>query len=174
MTTPHLATDIGHDEGCRLHAYPDPDSPRAQALDKPEAERPADWDTLSGAPWTIGYGCTGPEIGPQTVWTQAEADEALARRLIQVQRQLDLALPWWRTALNDARQDVFVGLAYNLGLSGFLKFERFIAACRVGRWAAAELDLVGSPSHPSRWARQVKTRGVRLGRQIRTGERAAP
>jgi lysozyme len=173
MTTPYLAEDIGHDEGCRLHAYPDPDSPRAQAMETPVAERPAGWDKLSGAPWTIGYGCTGPDIGPDTVWTQPQADLELSKRLQQVQRQLDFALPWWRT-LNDARQDVFVGLAYNLGLNGFLTFDRFIAACKDGRWATAEVELIGSPSHPSRWARQVKSRGLRLGRQILTGVRVPP
>jgi GH24 family phage-related lysozyme (muramidase) len=172
MTTPYLAEDIGRDEGCRLHAYPDPDSPLAAASRAGALE--AFGRALSGAPWTIGYGCTGPEIGPATVWTEAEAQAALEKRLQQVQRQLDLALPWWRTALNDARQDVFVGLAYNLGLNGFLRFERFIAACKAGRWAEAERDLIGGQNHPSRWARQVKTRGVRLGRQILTGVRAPP
>lgn len=48
-------------EGCRLHAYPDP--------------------ATGGKPYTVGYGCTGPGIGPNTVWTQAQADAALAHRL---------------------------------------------------------------------------------------------
>jgi len=173
MTTPYLVADTGRDEGLRLHAYPDPDSPLASALAKPEAERPSGWAQLSGRPWTIGYGCTGLDIGPDTVWTQAQADEALAKRLQQAQHQLDFALPWWRT-LNDARQDVFVMLTYNLGLAGFLKFENFIAACKVGHWATAEADLIGAPGHPSKWERQVKTRGVRLGKQILTGLRIDP
>jgi lysozyme len=174
MTTPYLVADTGHDEGLRLHAYPDPDSPLAQALAKPEAARPAGWQKLSGSPWTIGYGCTGPDIVQGTVWTQAQADDALAQRLQQCQRQLDLAIPWWRTALNDARQDVFVGLTYNLGCAGLMKFENFIEACRVGHWATAEADLIGAPNHPSKWLRQVKTRGLRMGKQIFTGVRIDP
>ena len=27
-----------------------------------------------GAPWTIGWGATGPGIGPGTVWAQAQCD----------------------------------------------------------------------------------------------------
>jgi lysozyme len=44
-------------EGCSLHAYPDP--------------------ATGGAPWTIGYGATGPDIKPGMVWTQAQADARL-------------------------------------------------------------------------------------------------
>lgn len=53
MTSPHLLDDIRRDEGCEPHAYPDPLS--------------------GGDPWTIGYGCTGPGIGPGTIWTEAQA-----------------------------------------------------------------------------------------------------
>ena len=49
-------------EGCarrradgRIEAYPDPAS-------------------ADGTPWTIGWGATGPGIGPGTVWTQAQCD----------------------------------------------------------------------------------------------------
>ncbi len=30
-----------------------------------------------GAPWTIGYGATGPGIGPDTVWNMQKWEEAL-------------------------------------------------------------------------------------------------
>lgn len=42
------------DDRC-FEAYPDPGSG-------------------DGKPWTIGWGSTGPDIGPATVWTQAECD----------------------------------------------------------------------------------------------------
>ncbi|RXZ64063.1 lysozyme [Pelagerythrobacter rhizovicinus] len=55
-------------EGCQrlradglVEAYPDP--------------------ATGGAPWTIGWGATGPEIGPGTVWTQAQCDARLERDL---------------------------------------------------------------------------------------------
>lgn len=52
-------------EGCRLTAYPDPGT--------------------GAAPYTVGWGCTGPGIGPGTVWTQAQADAALEHRLASVE-----------------------------------------------------------------------------------------
>ena len=30
-----------------------------------------------GHPWTIGYGSTGPEIQPGTVWTMQQCEDAL-------------------------------------------------------------------------------------------------
>jgi lysozyme len=44
-------------EGCSLHAYPDP--------------------ATGGAPWTIGYGHTGPDVKPGMTITQAQADSLL-------------------------------------------------------------------------------------------------
>lgn len=34
-----------------------------------------------GVPWTIGWGATGRDIGPETVWTRQQCDERLARDL---------------------------------------------------------------------------------------------
>jgi lysozyme len=153
MTTPFLAADIGHDEGLRLHAYPDPDT--------------------GDAPWTIGYGCTGADIRPGLVWTKAEADAALTRRIDQVQGQLESLLPWWRE-VNDPRQDVLVNMAYNLGVRGLLGFHSFLAAAQAGRNAAAADDLLISEGRPTRWARQVHGRAARLARQWRDGVRIAP
>jgi lysozyme len=153
MTTPYLAEDIGHDEGLRLHAYPDPDT--------------------GAEPWTIGYGCTGPDIGPDTVWTKAQAQAALAARIDEIEQQLDSLLPWWRQ-VNDARQDVLVNMAYNLGVRGLLGFHTFLAAASAGRDAAAADDLLITDGRPTRWARQVHGRAQRLARQWRDGARVAP
>ena len=46
-------------EGCRLSAYPDPAS--------------------GGAPWTIGYGHTGPDVVPGLTITQQQADALLQK-----------------------------------------------------------------------------------------------
>ena len=46
-------------EGCHLKAYPDPKT--------------------GGVPFTIGWGAVGPDIGPDTVWTQEQADERLLK-----------------------------------------------------------------------------------------------
>ena len=44
-------------EGCKLTAYPDP--------------------ATGGAPWTIGYGHTGPDVHPGLTITQEQAEELL-------------------------------------------------------------------------------------------------
>lgn len=36
-----------------------------------------------GEPWTIGWGATGPGIGPGTVWTQAQCDARLKADLVR-------------------------------------------------------------------------------------------
>lgn len=63
---------IEANEGVRLQAYPDPASPLGKAMRLPEASRPDGWATLSGAPWTIGYGSTHGVTAGMTI-TQAEA-----------------------------------------------------------------------------------------------------
>lgn len=35
-----------------------------------------------GDPWTIGWGSTGAEVTPTTVWTQAQAEESLDKHLL--------------------------------------------------------------------------------------------
>lgn len=73
---------VGHG---RFAAYPDPAS--------------------GGAPWTIGWGTTGPDIHEGLVWTKAECDArfdaALAQRAAEVNRVIGAApttntssMPW--------------------------------------------------------------------------------
>ncbi len=58
-------------EGCarrradgKVEAYPDPGS-------------------ADGKPWTIGWGATGPGIGPGTVWTQAQCEERFEHDIVR-------------------------------------------------------------------------------------------
>lgn len=85
-------------EKCRLKAYPDPGT--------------------GGAPWTCGWGATGKDIGPNTVWTQAQADARLqqdiAEHADQVQRAIGNAFT------TDNQFGAMVSLAYNIGIGHFL------------------------------------------------------
>lgn len=88
---------LHHFEACRLSAYPDP--------------------ATGGAPWTIGWGHTGPEVKPGLVWTQQQADDAFARRLATefepfVDRQM-VRTPTQREF------DAMVCLTYNIGCANF-------------------------------------------------------
>ena len=80
-------------EGCRLQAYPDPGS--------------------GGAPWTIGYGHTGPEVQPGLCISQAQADHWLQVDVQAAEAAVDRLLagcrlsPWQREAL--------VSFCFNVG-----------------------------------------------------------
>lgn len=161
--TPHCQDRIKADEGLRLRAYPDPESPLAQEMQKPLAARCAGWKNLSGAPWTIGYGCTGPGIGPDTVWTQQFADAEFDRRFTSLISDLDSEIPWWRH-LDDVRQDVIANMAWNLGVNGLLGFKRFLADLQAAMYAAAANEMMDS-----RWATQVPSRARRLRVMMLTG-----
>lgn len=91
-------------ESCIRRAYPDPASPlarRLQALGQwravlngapiaPELLK------LSGAPWTIGWGYTGPEVHYGLEWTQAQCDAqllaAMRRSEANVREEVEIPL----------------------------------------------------------------------------------
>jgi lysozyme len=85
-----------HDfESCRLDAYPDPGS-------------------RDGKPWTIGWGATGPGIGPGVKWTQAQADARFAADLAKFEDGVTRLLAGAPTT--QQQFDALVSLAYNIGL----------------------------------------------------------
>lgn len=66
-----------------------------------------------GAPWTIGWGATGPDIGRETVWTQdqcdARLDQDIARHALEVDRALGDA------PTTQPQFDALVSFHYNTG-----------------------------------------------------------
>lgn len=146
MVSKFVDMDIRRDEGFRSSAYADP--------------------ITGGAPWTIGFGCTGPEIRPGVTWTLAQATAEQTRRRQEIEAALDHALSWWRN-LNDERQDVLVNMAYNMGVQGLLKFDHMLEACEGEDYAEAAAHML-----ESKWATQVSSRAKRLAKQMLTGARA--
>ena len=142
MTSQYLITDLKRDEGCRLHAYPDPLS--------------------GGEPWTIGYGSTGPGIGPNTVWTQEQADDALLTRASAIEQTLTQTLDWY-AGLSPLRQDCLVNMAYNMGVQGLLAFHHTLGSIAIGEWQDAHDGMLASA-----WAHQVPNRAKRLAQQMLT------
>jgi lysozyme len=84
-------------EGCRLTAYPDP--------------------ATGGAPWTIGYGATGPKITKGTVWSQSQADLDLRARVEALGTFVDSIV---KVPVTDAQKAALISFAYNVG-QGSLK-----------------------------------------------------
>jgi GH24 family phage-related lysozyme (muramidase) len=92
--TPCLAI-VKEFEGCKLTAYPDPGT--------------------GGEPWTIGWGSTGPGIGPGTVWTQKQADERLMADLREFHHGVLTVLPM-AAEWSGNRQAALTSFAYNIGI----------------------------------------------------------
>jgi lysozyme len=87
-----------------------------------------------GAPWTIGWGSTGPDIASGAIWTQAQCDARFVRDTatlaIHVAR---LVAP---APTSQPQFDALVSLAYNIGL-GNLASSTLLARHKAGDHAAA-------------------------------------
>ncbi|WP_213941179.1 lysozyme [Pseudomonas sp. dw_612] len=83
-------------ENCSLSAYPDP--------------------ATGGAPWTIGWGHTGPEVVRGLVWEQAKADSQLLADLAEREIAVSCAVT---VSLNQGQFDALVDFVYNLGARNF-------------------------------------------------------
>lgn len=85
-------------EGLSLRAYPDPGT--------------------GGAPWTIGYGHTGPEVHPGMVITREEAENLLRQDAERVSAQVQNMVT---APLTQNEFDALVCFVYNVGISNFAK-----------------------------------------------------
>src|SRR5688500_25134 len=115
-------------EGCArrrpdglVEAYPDPGS--------------------GGAPWTIGWGATGPGIGPGTTWTPAQCDARLAEDLSRHAAEVAQAIGSAPTT--QAQFDALVSFHYNTGAIGRATLTR--------RHGAG--DHAGAAREFARWVR---------------------
>ena len=101
-------------EGCRLRAYPDPAS--------------------GGAPWTIGYGHTGPEVHPDLVISQQQAEAWLRSDVARFEAAVDRCLtasasqnplpnsqptPQANSRLSPQQRDALVSFCFNVGAAAF-------------------------------------------------------
>lgn len=142
--TPAGIARLKLDEGFRSHAYPDPLS--------------------GGEPFTVGYGSTGPGIGPNTVWTEPQAAADLEQRVQANETRLGHDLPWFHD-LDPVRQDVLGNIAYNVGVAGLEHWPKTLAHVESGDYASAAYDLL----HEGAWNAEVGQRAVRLSKAMQTG-----
>lgn len=95
--------------------------------------------------------------------SEAAAKQIFLDDLDRHRTDLFNALPWV-SSLDDVRQRVLVNMAFNLGVPGLLKFANTLELVHTGHYAAAADAML-----QSLWARQVKSRALRLAQMMRTG-----
>lgn len=69
-----------------------------------------------GGIWTVGWGTTGPQVKQGVDWTQAEADEALQKRVDAISSILTTVVV---PIINQNQFDALVSLCYNIGQNTF-------------------------------------------------------
>lgn len=112
-----LAAKLMHEfEGCRLKAYPDPGS-------------------RDGHPWTIGWGSTGPGIGPGVVWTQEQADARFLDDLAKFGNKVAALIGNAPTSAH--QMAALVSLAYNIGTSALAR-STVLRRHKAGDYAGAQ------------------------------------
>lgn len=136
----NLKEQLERFEGRRHEAYPDP--------------------LTGGAPWTIGIGHTGPEVVPGLVWTDAEIDAAFALDVEHATEQCMAYFPWFAT-MSEPRQAVLIGMVFQMGINGVLKFKNTLHQMELGNW-----ELAAEGIRFSKWAEQTPSRALALANQL--------
>lgn len=86
----------------------------------------------------------------------SEIDFMLNNDIDDVEKDLDRALPWWRS-LSENRQLVLADMCFNMGVAKLLKFTQTLKAVKSGNYNLAAREM-----KDSLWARQVKRRADKL------------
>jgi len=106
------------DGGCC--AYPDPAS--------------------GGEPWTIGFGSTGADIHPDTIWTRQQAEERLSAELRSTVRYV-LHYFSSQTTLTERRLAGLISFVYNVG-SGNFRVSSVRRYASMNEWSKASDSLL--------------------------------
>lgn len=96
--------------------------------------------------------------------TSEESAYLLGNDIAKVNSQLDAKLPWWRK-LDEARQAVIQGMAFQMGIGGLLGFKNTLKMIEEGDYEGASKGMLNSL-----WAKQTPGRANRMSKQMKTGE----
>ena len=112
--------------------------------------------------WTIGIGRLIDKRKGGGISFE-EAQYLLCNDVEDKEEELDHRLPWWRE-LNEARRTVILAMAFQMGVSGLLKFKATLRAIRSQDWETA-----GRGMRSSLWYRQTTARAERMAKVMEAG-----
>lgn len=93
-----------------------------------------------------------------------ESAYLLSNDIDRVEREVRAGVSFY-DSLNEPRKAALLNMAFQMGTTGLLQFQRSLAAIRDEHWADAANNLL-----QSNWAKQTPDRARRVARQIETGE----
>lgn len=96
--------------------------------------------------------------------SKEEAEYLLANDVARFTKGIIKELPWV-PALDEARQGVLIGMAFQMGVNGLLAFKNMLAKCQAKDYAGAAKEMTDSL-----WAKQTPWRAARMAEQMRTGK----
>ncbi|NDG19385.1 MAG: lysozyme [Betaproteobacteria bacterium] len=93
-----------------------------------------------GHPWTIGYGSTGPEIQPGTVWTMQQCEDALDHHINYFYAGICKLSPTFSNA-TPRRIAAITSWAYNCGLGNY-RISTLKKRVDAGDWEGAATECL--------------------------------
>jgi lysozyme len=138
-------------------AGPRQSEPLLDQIKRHEGFRPRPYRCTSGR-WTIGYG-----LNLDSGISERLASQILEWQIADFRTGLAGMVPFWHK-LSPARQDVFINMAFNLGMQGLFGFRRMLEAADKGNVAGVCAEM-----RDSKWARQVGKRAEELIQQYEKG-----
>lgn len=112
--------------------------------------------------WTIGVGRL-IDARKGGGLRESEIDLLLANDIDEKAAQVRAALPW-TDGLDEARRAVLIGMAFQMGTDGLLKFKNTLAFVKAKDYACAARGMLNSL-----WAQQTPARALRMAKQMETG-----
>ena len=95
--------------------------------------------------------------------TEEEAMYLLDNDIKDFQESLSRELSWF-DSLDECRRNILTNMAFNLGISGLLKFKNTLSAVESGNWEEAASQMLDS-----RWAEQGGGRATELSELMKSG-----
>ena len=115
--------------------------------------------TCTAGRLTIGYGRNLEDRGI----TEEEALYLLRNDIEKITKRLKKEIKFFDT-LNEPRQWVLINMAYNMGVTGLLKFKNTLKNIENEKYIEASNQMLDS-----KWAKQVKGRAQELAAQMAGG-----